>query len=481
MSGAIHTHYKNLSIFENATQAEIDAAYEALMAKYSAPEHAEDPEAARIRGVLTISHERLSSPESRRLHDRWVALARFNLHMDTSTTPFSSAPVPAWRNTESDAASTTARTATAENSSSIGLGLLLVSPLLLALLMGWITKRTEDTPTRTDSPAKSVAWVAPVHSAAATPPTSSTANVPIATVPAATTSPPSPAVTTPLTQSLNFQPDLASAAVTANVRSAPSAKSNVVRTIERATPLQQMGVEGTFVQVRLADGVLGWVAQELLIPQTDARRLSSLTATAYMSERSPEKRLAALDTTIMSGDAKRRIDATFSSFSSPTLNVAATVSQLHELAQLRIIAPAADDSAAVWYTLAATAARNSGNLNDALTNYRAAAEAAPATGAHHSAVALAAYEAGNHELLQWHAYTAMAMSPESTNSCLVFALALASLSSAEQPREIAMTNTLRVALHYSRDAAFTARYLRGLATKATNPMVARAIDRALSN
>ena len=75
----------------------------------------------------------------------------------------------------------------------------------------------------------------------------------------------------------------------------------------------------------------------------------------------------------------------------------------------------------------------------------------------------------------------MAMSPESTNSCLVFALALASLSSAEQPREIAMTNTLRVALHYSRDAAFTARYLRGLATKATNPMVARAIDRALSN
>ncbi len=480
MSVVPHTHYKNLSISENATPAQIDAAYEALMAKYSLPEYANDNEAARVREVLTISHERLSSQESRRLHDEWVALTRRKLNTDGSARQIvTAAPTGGW-NATSNTRSAPERQATG-SSWSIGTVVPLAGLVFTVLIFGWISKRADKTNASTTPPMQSTPPSASSQSASSAPPKSSTGNFATIATPANSPTATPLAPTAPPTLSLEFRPDLAIAAVTANVRSGPSAKSSVVRTIERAAPLQKLGVDGTFTQVRLADGMLGWVAQDLLIPHDDARRLNTLTASQYLSDRAPEKRLTTFDAAIMSGDAARQINATFASFSSPTLDMTATLTQLKELAQTRVIAPASDDAAALWYTLAATAARNSGNLDEALSNYLAAAEASPATGAHHSAVALAAYELGKRDLLLKHAYIALAVSPETTNSCLVFSLALASLSSAEQPREVAAANTLRLAIHYSRDAAFTVRYLRGLATKTTNPIVARAIATALTN
>ena len=477
----LHTHYDNLKVSRTAPAEVIRASYKALAQKYHPDRNPGDGECERVMKLINLSYAVLSNPEQRAAHDAWIA----EQEVVTTPPPQSAPPIPDAAEAIARAAASTATAVPTQESPLVRVvqHVLGYWPIYGGLALGiWYLNLDHSTASESVRNAATNDSVKPNSGATLGAVSTSTVdNTPRAATPIATTPPAPLTVSDQLTRSLEFRPDLASAAIFANVRSEPNATAAVIRRIERGTPLQHEGVHGTFVHVRLGDGVLGWVAQELLIPQSDARRLSSLTAAAYISERAPEKRLAALDTAIMSGDSKRQIDATFASFSSPTLDMTAALAQLRQLAQTRVPAPASDDAAALWYTLAATAARNSGNMEEALGYYLAAVEAAPATGAHHSAIALAAYELGNRELLLSHAYIALALSPETTNSCLVFALALASLSSAGQPHENAAANTLRLAINYSRDTAFTARYLRGLATKATNPMVARAIDKALSN
>ncbi|HPG62365.1 MAG TPA: SH3 domain-containing protein [Casimicrobium sp.] len=468
MSDAIHTHYKNLSVSETSPLEVIAASFFALMDKYSAERYPNDPEAARIRDVLAVSFAVLSKVDTRREHDAWIAARKRGDAPERVTAIATVAAPSATQNAHSTttpwspskAAPVAASPVPSPSDDNAGLYAAGAAVAVIAFFV----------------------WIAQISGNKSEPPVPRTASVPAPVVSTPTAATPAvPAVTPQMTQSYQFEPDVATAAIAANVRSAPNGKSKVVRTIARATPLQKVGTEGTFMQVRLANGELGWVAQELLIPQSDAQRLTGQAATAYISSRASEKRLPTLDAAIVSGEVKRRIDATFASFAAPRLDMTTTLTQMRDIAQVRVPVPVSDDAAAVWYTLAATAARNAGDLNEALNNYLAAAEAGPGIGAHHSAIALAAYELGRRELLLAHAYSALALAPETTNSCLVFALALSSLSSAEQPREAAIANTLRLAIHYSRDAAFTTRYLKGLAAKATNPILARAIDRAISN
>jgi tetratricopeptide (TPR) repeat protein len=253
----------------------------------------------------------------------------------------------------------------------------------------------------------------------------------------------------------------------------------VVRALPQGTFVERVSVDGTFVKVRLADGALGWIAEELLLPAAQVRRLSGQSAAAYLLDRASENRLRELDAAIAS-NKRPNADAVFRALPTSAPDWVATLGEMRNLASTPVKTPAADEAAATWFTLAATASRNAGNLAEALPNYQAAAEAVPSNGGHHSAVALAAYELGDGNLLRASAYRAFMLSPETTNACLVFALALAVSSTPQQPQDLAAANLLRLAVHYSRDAEFTKRYLRGLGAKATNPVLARAVAQVLT-
>lgn len=68
----IHTHYDNLQLSQNASDAEIRQAYRRLSKRYH-PDLNDDPDAHRIMQLVNRAYEVLSDPVSRAEHDRWIA------------------------------------------------------------------------------------------------------------------------------------------------------------------------------------------------------------------------------------------------------------------------------------------------------------------------------------------------------------------------------------------------------------------------
>lgn len=68
----IHTHYDNLQLPQDASEAEIRQAYRRLSKRYH-PDLNSDPDAHRIMQLVNRAYEVLSDPVSRAEHDRWIA------------------------------------------------------------------------------------------------------------------------------------------------------------------------------------------------------------------------------------------------------------------------------------------------------------------------------------------------------------------------------------------------------------------------
>lgn len=283
----------------------------------------------------------------------------------------------------------------------------------------------------------------------------------------------SPAGSNPLPA---FSPTLGTAATNANLRSGPTSKSQILRVLTRGTLAERSGSDGTFFRVRLDDGVTGWIAEELLIAREDVTRLTTLPALEYVKSRENEDRIGQTRRTL-----QPLIDRELRSIGDLVqARDSAVLPLLRSLASETISRQTTDLAAASWYTLSATTARSSGEIPTALQNYIAAAVAAPDVGANHSAIALAAYEAGEHQLLGSSSLMALMLAPETTNAWLVFGLSLALNSTTSQSLDRVASGAMLLAIRFSRDAEFTRKYLRGLAAKASDPSVTRAIEQALS-
>ena len=477
MSSAVHTHYQNLSVSESSPIEVITASFQALLAKYSEELYPGDTEAARIRAVLQASYAVLSSAASRRDHDEWIQTKRTELgaaHRIGESVNASGA-VPASSTTASiyggavqnvGATISSQSINSSQKQSSEGVKTLLPWAVGIGGVILFLVWQSNQESSR---------YTVPATTAAPTPRSTNTqsmsASKPPAVVP---TAPVQPELTKTVT-SVPFSPDFGTAAITTNLRSGATAKSRIMRPLERGTLVQRMSVDGTFVKVQLADETVGWIAEELLLPSADIGRLSTVTPDAYVSARKSEDRIGQVERALkpLIDRDLRRIVGLAQNREQEVLGILKTV------ATEKITSPVPDDAAANWYTLAATAARNNGDIPTALSNYQAALVAAPAVGANHSAVALAAYEIGDNKLLVEPAVRALMLAPESTNACLVFALALATLSTADRPRERSASGAILLALTYSRDVEFTKKYLRALASKAENPIVKRVIETAL--
>lgn len=479
MKNTIHTHYQNLSVSDTSPIEVITASFQALMAKYSEQQYPGDAEAARIRAVLQASYAALSSATSRRDHDEWIQIKRAELDaaQHTKESVKLSADELASPSTASIDNGTVQNVVATISSQSIktiqttnwsGTKTAVAWAVIISLVIAFLVRQSS------------------LESSIPSASKSTTASLPVPTSPSSMSAPEprgkeaaQPAQTELIkpASSVPFAPDFGTAAVTTNLRSGASAKSKVIRPLERGTLVQRVSLDGTFAKVMLADETIGWIAEELLLPSADIGRLSTVTADAYISARQNEDRVGQIERAL-----RPRVDRDLRRILGLVQNRDREVlGMLKALAAEKVVSPVvSDEAAANWYTLAATAARNNGDLPTALANYQAALVAAPTVGANHSAVALAAYEMGDSKLLLDPAFRALILAPESTNSCLVFALALANLSTADRPYERAASGAILLALTFSRDVEFTKKYLRALAGRAENPVVKRVIETALN-
>jgi curved DNA-binding protein CbpA len=89
----LHTHYDNLKVSRDAPIEVIRAAYKSLAGKYHPDLHSGSEKAARIMRIINASYEVLSDPNSRRLHDDWIA--RREAEPSEARQPSPEAPEPA--------------------------------------------------------------------------------------------------------------------------------------------------------------------------------------------------------------------------------------------------------------------------------------------------------------------------------------------------------------------------------------------------
>ncbi|WP_238373784.1 J domain-containing protein [Kingella kingae] len=78
----IRTHYDNLHLAPDASEAEIRQAYRRLSKQYH-PDLNTDPDAHRIMQLINQAYEVLSDPKKRAEHDLWIAQQRMTRAADT--------------------------------------------------------------------------------------------------------------------------------------------------------------------------------------------------------------------------------------------------------------------------------------------------------------------------------------------------------------------------------------------------------------
>jgi curved DNA-binding protein CbpA len=98
----IRTHYDNLQIKENASDAVIRAAYRALSQKYHPDRNPNNPEQyTQIMGMINKAYQVLSDPELRAKHDRWIKVKKEQYTSGNLQTPVK----PQYNDTTSPASS----------------------------------------------------------------------------------------------------------------------------------------------------------------------------------------------------------------------------------------------------------------------------------------------------------------------------------------------------------------------------------------
>lgn len=76
MSARLHTHYDNLKVAPDASEAVIRAAYRALSQQHHPDRNPDNPDANRIMSLINQSYAVLSDPVKRQAHDQWIAEQR---------------------------------------------------------------------------------------------------------------------------------------------------------------------------------------------------------------------------------------------------------------------------------------------------------------------------------------------------------------------------------------------------------------------
>jgi hypothetical protein len=417
-----HSYYDNLGLTHDAPPALIKAARDALLQKYSKENFPnDDEELNRIRNVINASYDALITPQKRAAHNAWLATSVTARLPVLLPTPNPIEPIFVEEQKTKHAKNSTPLTG------------VLVGGLLLAIVIGFILSSNS-----TKSTVGTATLDAPPVSAA---PKSDVNKYQDATV--------------------VFQPDLGVASINANLREFDSVKSKVLRVVPRATLLKKLSSQGAFVQVQLADGAKGWIAEELLLPQADVIRLNNTTAKAYIQENSGEARLQESWNTVFPAARERMLSLLLQlEQKNPAIQNNITLLEFMALDK-----PKLDASALVWFGQSVLLEKENAKPTEALLASRAAIVAAPYDAGAYTALGIAAYEAGDKISLDSAALMALGLSPKTTNTWVVMGLSLG----ADVKTSRHAVGAFMLAIKFSRNGSFTKKYLLDLADKATNP------------
>ena len=182
------------------------------------------------------------------------------------------------------------------------------------------------------------------------------------------------------------------AALTANIREKPTAQSRLIKSLKRGERIEFVDMAGTFTQVRLADRTLAFVASELVIPESDYVRLNGLPPQQYLDARAAERRVESLLEQI-----RPQNDSLVEVLVRITNRDPLVSDKLQMIEAMRSVRIEADESAGIWYSLAARTAANLGQFDEAALNARAAIESDPMNPDYHVAFALSKYSLGQVE------------------------------------------------------------------------------------
>ena len=263
------------------------------------------------------------------------------------------------------------------------------------------------------------------------------------------------------------------AALTANIREKPTAQSHLLRSLKRGERIEFVGIAGTFTQIRLADSTLAFVASELVIPEGDYNRLNGMSPQQYLDVRAPERRIESIFEQI-----KPLKDNVLEVLFQITNRDPLVRDKLQMIEAMRAVQIDADESAGIWFSLAARAAANSGQFDEAGLNARAAVEADPTNPDYHVAFALAKYSQGQVEPVRFAAHALAVLAPRATNTWMLFGLAEA-MDDGDSKLDGLATGSFILAIKLSRNPEATRKYFKDLIAKSENPRVQQLIRDAM--
>nr|WP_301334656.1 DnaJ domain-containing protein [Variovorax dokdonensis] len=255
------------------------------------------------------------------------------------------------------------------------------------------------------------------------------------------------------------------AAMKANVRSAPGAKNPVVTVLSRGDVLlrSDLGSMNGFVQIEMADGRSGWIAEELLIHADAASHLALSPPPIYLGS-SP---VAA------SVISRNDVSAFLQAFAVQTelLSTANGISErLKEIAPLVATASVQRDIDAYrWWSMQARWLADSGEPPQAVLRAASAAvRADPLNVDGLVALGLAMVRNGEKDYaLDSTVRVLTVLAPETTNTWVIFA----AWAAQRQQTKLA-TAALDLARRYSRNAKVTEAFIERFGEESNNPGIA---------
>ncbi len=273
-------------------------------------------------------------------------------------------------------------------------------------------------------------------------------------------SPVAPIKTTHQNPISTFVTTHAVAAIKANIRRESSSQAAIIKTIERGEILSLVSSTDTFLKVLLSNGVEGFIAQELVIPIADFKRLSQLTAKEYIEQRIAEGQLEKFLS--QSSLQKSAFVAAIYGISNRSRQIRKYLEAIESSKKYDINL---DIPAAKWFSSAAKFSISSGFNEDLILNSRAAVQADPTNGELHVAYALAAFQEGNMDIVKSVGRIVPLLAPMTTNAWLVFGLAEALDSNDRASGDTTATGAFILAIKLSRNAANTRKYLLDIEKK----------------
>jgi type IV secretion system protein VirD4 len=290
--------------------------------------------------------------------------------------------------------------------------------------------------------------------------------------PATAQAPPAPSAPpeTAVPSTAQLPSALAVAAISANLRAGPTERDEILVKLPRATRLLEQRRSDGRILVRTDAGQVGWLSDKVVMGSESVSRLERQTPQAYVLTREPEKRIELLVAQLQAAASQLAQARKHMLASDPVAD-----STLRSIDAMRNVSIAADADASTWFGWSAKHAEGNQDYAVQAANAHAAIEADPASADHWTLYGMAAYRLGRQQQVAITADVLQLLAPLATNTWVLVGIADATSGKPE-----AAASAFVWALRFSRNPAFTRKFLVQLADSESDVRVSQALRLALA-